>query len=85
TGGVRAHGDHRRSASPAHPAGDYYFARLHVARFWPYVAKRLVNNVATRYHLRRPLLIPFKLIGELRGLALGLRLARRGRRLYRGE
>jgi GT2 family glycosyltransferase len=85
TGGIRAHGDHRGSASPAHPAGDYYFARLHVRAFWRYVARRLVKNVATRHHLRRPLLIPLKLIGELRGLLLGLRLARSGRRLYRRE
>lgn len=84
TGGVRAHGDHRRSASPAHPAGDYYFARLHVPSFWSYVGQRLVKNVATRYHLRRPLLIPFKLVGEARGLLLGLRLARQGPRLFRG-
>ncbi|HVR40518.1 MAG TPA: hypothetical protein VMU84_15590, partial [Thermoanaerobaculia bacterium] len=85
SGGVRAHGDHRSSASPAHPAGDYYFARLHVDAFWRYVARRMKTNIATRYHLRHPFLIPFKIIGELRGLALGWRLARRGRRLYRGE
>lgn len=80
-GGVRTWGDHRRSPSPMHSVGDYYFARLHVRRFWHYVGQRLVRNVATRYHLRHPWTIPAKLIGELRGVALAGKLLRRGRRL----
>ncbi|MFP5245135.1 MAG: glycosyltransferase family 2 protein [Thermoanaerobaculia bacterium] len=76
-GGVRAYGDHRTSPSPAHSAGDYYFARRHVPQFWPYVGKRLRNNILTRFHLRHPWTIPTKVIGELRGLLLGLRLARK--------
>lgn len=75
TGGVRAYGDHRTSISPAHSAGDYYFARRHAPAFWRYVARRLIRNVATKYHLRHPWAIPAKLIGELRGLLLALRLA----------
>lgn len=81
SGGVRAYGDHRSSASPAHSAGDYYFARRHAPAFWRYVARRLVRNVATRFHLRHPWLIPPKLIGEARGLVLALRLASRPPRL----
>lgn len=81
TGGVRSFGDHRCSASPAHATGDYYFARLHVSSFWRYAAGRLVRSVVTRWHLRHPWAIPPKLIGELRGLALALALARRGARL----
>ncbi len=81
SGGVRAWGDHRSSVSPMHSVGDYYFARLHVQEFWHYVGKRLVGNVATRYHLRHPWTIPTKLVGELRGMALSRRLLRRGRRL----
>ncbi|HKR64971.1 MAG TPA: hypothetical protein VJZ00_14655, partial [Thermoanaerobaculia bacterium] len=76
-GGVRVWGDHRTSASPAHSAGDYYFARKHIAAFWPYVARRLAKNVATRYHLAHPWTVPGKLVGELRGLMLGVRLARK--------
>jgi hypothetical protein len=64
-----------------HSVGDFYFARFHLARFWPYVGHRLIRNVATRFHLTHPWAIPGKLIGELRGLLLALRLARRGRRL----
>lgn len=74
-GGVRMWGDHRTSASPAHSQGDYRFARRHVPHFWRYVARRLRNNVATRFHLRHPWTIPSKLVGEFRGL---LRAFRRG-------
>ena len=81
TGGVRAYGDHRRSARPSHSIGDYYFARLHVGRFWRYVADRLRQNVATRYHLTHPWFIPPKLLGEARGLLTALRRARGGQRL----
>lgn len=77
SGGIRAYGDHRRSASPAHSVGDYYFARRHAPAFWRYVGRRLMHNVATRYHLRRPWTIPGKLLGEARGLLLALRLAAR--------
>jgi hypothetical protein len=64
-----------------HSVGDYYFARLHAPRFWPYAAARVWRNVATRYHLRHPWTIPAKVIGELRGIALAGRLVRRGRKL----
>jgi len=80
-GGVRTWGDHRTSASPMHSAGDYYFARHHVIAFWRYVSRRLVKNIATRYHLRRPWTIPSKILGEARGLRLALKLSRKGRRL----
>ena len=83
TGGVRAYGDHRRSARPSHSTGDYYFARLHAPAFWPYVAERLRRNVATRYHLLHPWFIPPKLVGELRGLMSALARARGGQRLLR--
>jgi GT2 family glycosyltransferase len=74
-GGVRMWGDHRTSPSPAHSMGDYYFARRHVPRFWSYVARRLRNNIATRFHLRHPWTIPGKVIGEVRGLVAALRMS----------
>ena len=80
-GGVRTWGDHRSSASPMHSVGDYYFARHHVPAFWPYVARRLVKNIVTRYHLTHPWTIPAKTLGELRGLRMALKLAGRGRSL----
>jgi GT2 family glycosyltransferase len=83
TGGLRSFGDHRSSPSPAHSAGDYYFAHHH-RPFWPYAARRLAANVATRYHLTHPWMIPTKLIGEVRGMLLARRLARAGRKLLRG-
>jgi GT2 family glycosyltransferase len=80
TGGLRAYGEHRSSPSPAHSAGDYYFA-LHHRPFWRYAAVRLAKNVATRYHLAHPWTIPTKLTGELRGMLLARRLSRNGRKL----
>jgi GT2 family glycosyltransferase len=77
-GGVRTWGDHRTSSSPAHCVGDYYFAHRHVRPFLPYVVRRLVKNVATRYHLAHPWTIPGKLLGEARGILLAKKLARRG-------
>jgi GT2 family glycosyltransferase len=81
TGGLRSYGDHRTASTPAHSAGDYYFALHHVARFWPYAARRIVQNTATRYLAGHPWRIPGKLIGELRGFLLARELYRKGRRL----
>lgn len=85
TGGVRAHGDHRTIANPAHSAGDYYFALHHVPAFWRYALQRFVRNTATRFHLRHPWTIPAKVASEVRGLMLARRLAKGGRRLMSGE
>lgn len=81
SGGLRSFGDHRSSPSPAHSAGDYYFAIHHRPPLWRYALRRLRKNVITRYHLGHPWTIPTKLIGEWRGMLLARRLARGGRRL----
>jgi GT2 family glycosyltransferase len=81
TGGLRAFGDHRSTISPAHAAGDYYFALTHQPGFAAYALRRLRQNILTRWHLRHPYAIPTKLIGELRGMLLGWQLHRRGPRL----
>ena len=81
TGGLRSYGDHRTAPIPAHSAGDYYFALQHMPRFWRYAARRVVQNVATRYLAAHPWRIPGKLVGEWRGLLLARRLHRKGRRL----
>jgi GT2 family glycosyltransferase len=83
SGGLRSFGDHRTSPSPAHSVGDYYFAIHHRPPLAGYALRRLRRNVVTRYHLRHPWTIPTKLIGELRGMMLARRLARKGRRLLR--
>lgn len=85
TGGVRAHGDHRKTATPSHSMGDYYFALFHVQPFWKYASLRFVRNVGTRYHLKHPWTIPAKVTAELRGLALARRLKRSGRKLVSGN
>ncbi|HEX2123609.1 MAG TPA: hypothetical protein VHL59_18410, partial [Thermoanaerobaculia bacterium] len=81
SGGLRAFGDHRAVAAPTHTVGDYYFALHHVPRFWRYAARRMMKNVATRYHASHPWTIPAKITAELRGLALAKRLFRKGRQL----
>jgi len=81
TGGLRTFGDHRSAATPAHTAGDYYFALHHIDRFWSYAARRIVKNVFTRYHATHPWTIPSKIAGEIRGLMLAKELVRKGRRL----
>ena len=85
SGGLRSYGDHRSSPSPAHSVGDYYFALHHRPSFWRYALQRLRKNVVTRYHLRHPWMIATKLVGEFRGMMLGHRLARSGRRLLSPE
>jgi GT2 family glycosyltransferase len=85
TGGTRAYGDHRTSPSPAHSAGDYYFALHHSHHFTSYVLHRLRTNVLTRFHVKHPWTIPAKLIGEARGLILARQLRREGRRLLAGN
>jgi GT2 family glycosyltransferase len=77
TGGVRSHGDPRRTAAPTHSAGDYLFAIKHVPEFWRYSARRFRQNVFTRYTLTHPVAIPMKAVAEIRGLILARRLARR--------
>ncbi len=77
-GGTRATGSHLTSASPVHGVGDYYFAMLHgrpleAAR---YMARRMVREVCTRFHLRHPWWIPVKLVGEVRAAAWALRKVR---------
>jgi GT2 family glycosyltransferase len=86
-GGTRSMGDHKRSASPMHGVGDYYFAfrqGLSPSTLY-YVARRPVREVCTRYHLRHPWWIPVKLVGELRALAAAFRLSRKPPRLIAHE
>lgn len=87
SGGTRTFIDHRRSHRPDHSVGDYYFALRHGGPWerWAYSGRRLVRSVLTKYHLRRPWWIVPKLIGELRGLGMAMRLAWRGPKLIAGE
>ncbi len=81
SGGLRSFGDHRAVSTPAHTAGDYYFALHHIDRFWRYAARRMLKNVLTRYHAAHPWTIPAKIAAEVRGLRLAKELFRKGRRL----
>lgn len=79
SGGTRTWGSHQTSARPEHSVGDYYFALLEGrgTEVWSYAAKRLLTECFSRFHRRHPWYIPRKMVGELRGLGLALRLARK--------
>ena len=83
TGGVRIHGDHLASPSPAHGVGDYYFALRHGLGIESiaYVLRRPIREVSTRFHLRRPWRIPPSLVAEGKAFIMAVRLLRRGPRL----
>lgn len=83
SGGTRSQGSHLTSPSPVHGVGDYYYA-LRCGRGWErawYMVRRPFREVGTRFHLCHPWWIPVKIVGELRALALALRLYRNGPRL----
>ena len=79
-GGTRTQGNHLTSASPNHGVGDYYFALLQGWRFdvARYVARRMVREVCTKFHLRHPWYIPVKLVGEVRAFCWAWQLRLRG-------
>jgi glycosyltransferase involved in cell wall biosynthesis len=82
SGGTRAHGNHLRTASPAHAAGAYYFLlRTRRERWIAQMLWRPIRAIRTRHHLRRPWWIPVTLLAEARGLLLAWKLSRRGARL----
>jgi len=76
-GGTRSSGSHLTSADSKHGIGDYYFAFLqsHSFESWRYSFRRMFREVRTRFHLTHPWWIPVKLLGELRALFAGRRLA----------
>ena len=79
-GGTRSRGGNLANASPACGVGDYYFA-LCSGRGWEivlYWAFRLFRQCRTKYLLSHPWLIPVKFIGEVRAMALALKLRRQG-------
>jgi GT2 family glycosyltransferase len=77
-GGTRSGGSHLTSADPKYGIGDHYYAFLHghPGEAWRYSIRRLFREVRTRFHLRHPWWIPVKLVGELRALRRGWKMAR---------
>lgn len=80
-GGVRSFGSHLTTPGPGHSLGAYYYLLGGGRGRWIRILKRFFRAPATRFHLRRPWHIPSTLIAESRGLALAIRLRRRGPRL----
>ncbi len=79
SGGTRSTGSHLTSVDPKHGIGDYYFAFLHGGKLesWRYASIRVVREVTTKFHAAHPWWIPVKLIGELRAMWGGWRMARK--------
>jgi glycosyltransferase involved in cell wall biosynthesis len=86
SGGTRKDGSHLTSASPQHGVGDHYYAFLHGGRVeaWIYSIGRVFREVRTRFHATHPWWIPVKLVGEIRAMWAGWRMAARKRREGRG-
>ena len=86
SGGTRKDGSHLTSASPQHGVGDHYYAFLHGGPIekWIYSFRRLFREVSTKFHATHPWWIPVKMLGELRAMWGGWRMAVRKRREGRG-
>lgn len=77
SGGTRKGGNHLTSASPHHGIGDHYYAFLHGNGFeaWKYSVIRVFREVCTKFHLTHPWWIPVKILGELRAMVGGYKMA----------
>jgi GT2 family glycosyltransferase len=82
SGGTRTWGSHLTSMRPEHSVGDYYFALVEGrgVETWTYVAKRFLTECFSSFHRTHPWHIPRKMVGEIRGLGLALRLVRKRKR-----
>lgn len=87
SGGTRKDGSHLTSADPRHGIGDHYYAFLHGKRVeaWAYSLSRVFREVRTKFHLTHPWWIPVKMIGEIRAMWGGWKMARRKRRVGSGQ
>lgn len=81
SGGTRKDGSHLSSADPRHGIGDHYYAFLHGGPLeaWVYSFSRVFREVRTKFHLTHPWWIPVKMVGELRAMWGGWKMARKKR------
>jgi GT2 family glycosyltransferase len=84
-GGTRRFGNHLCSPSPMHGVGDYYFALRQGfnSEILQYILRRPFREISTKFHLKNPLWIPVKLLGEMRALLLAVKLYKQGPKLIR--
>jgi GT2 family glycosyltransferase len=86
SGGTRTFGNHLITIKPDHSVGAYYFClrtRSGSAALKS-IVRRLIDALATRYHLKNPWRVPPTLISEIRGFIWACRLAWKGPRYTRG-
>jgi GT2 family glycosyltransferase len=82
SGGTRQKGDHRASADPRHGVGDYYFALRHGGALAnPYMRRRMLREVCTKFHACYPWYIPVKLLGEWRAWSWAQQMVQSGPKL----
>lgn len=84
TGGTRAAvANFLTSASPVHSQGEYYFIlrESHGRQRLGWILRRLLGSVKARFYVTRPWWLPFRILGELRGLSAAARKYREGPRL----
>lgn len=70
TGGTRAEANHLTSTSPNHSLGDYYFALLEGQGLerYRYIGRRFCRSVLSKFYLKKPWYLPFRVLAEIRGL-----------------
>jgi len=83
TGGTRTFGDHRKTISPAHSVGRYYYM-LVVAnqknRWLKFICSPFIS-CATKFHASHPWWIPITMIAEFSGMIWAVYLKLKGQQL----
>lgn len=87
SGGTRSVTNYLTSAAPYHSVGDYYFALTEARGFacWVYIGRRFVRSLCAKFYLSKPWYLPHRLVGELRGLSLAIKLYLSGPALLANE
>lgn len=82
-GGTRAHGDFLTSIRPIYSTGNYYFAMSSGAKLeaLKYILHQLIFSIKARIYLRKPWLIPVRMVAECWGLARAVAFFIRGPKL----
>lgn len=85
SGGTRAYANHLTSLSPVHSFGDYYFSLLQGQGLdrVSFVFKRFVTSVLAKFYVVKPWYIPIRLIAEIRGLKMAIKVKKTGQKLIK--
>jgi len=86
-GGTRSFGDHRKTFTPAHSVGRYYYMLVvsNQKNRWKRFVSSPFKSCITRFHLKNPWWIPVTLIAEFSGMIWATYLRIKGQRLIQGH